>query len=113
LPDRKGGLGGTDRRERNMEELIAVALLLVMGVIGGLLHAIIPPLETRRMELLIQVVAGILVAILYGPVLISLDDMMTMSILGAFVVFGPAVIASAYGAMDILKAVVTKIQTRG
>jgi hypothetical protein len=59
------------------------------------------------------VVAGILVAILYGPVLISLDDMMTMSILGAFVVFGPAVIASAYGAMDILKAVVTKIQTRG
>ena len=95
-----------------MEEMIAVALLLVMGVIGGLLHAIIPPPETSLRQLLIQVGAGVIVAILYGPVLISLDDMMAMSIVGAFVVFGPAVVASAYGAMDILKAIVTKIQTR-
>ena len=95
-----------------MEETIVVLLLLVMGVVGGLLHAIIPPPETNLRQLLIQVAAGVIVAIFYVPVLINLDEMMAMSIVGAFGIFGPVVITSAYGAMDILKAVVTKIQTR-
>jgi hypothetical protein len=95
-----------------MQEALAAIILILMGIVGGLLHAIVPPAETRPKELLVQVVAGVLVAIFYGPVLVSLDEMQGMGVLESFALVGPMVIGTSYWAMDILKVAVERFKPR-
>jgi len=88
-------------------DIVTLSVLLVLGFIGGLLHAILPPQETSPSQIGARVFAGIVVALVfgYGMITVALKDLEPLEL---FVVLAPTVIGMAYVGMDLLKAIVQK-----
>lgn len=79
-------------------ELMALCVLVVLGILGGIMHAIVPPQETKPMEIVIRVGAGIIVAVFYTSV-----SLVTPLNVVTILMIGPGVMTTAYFALDLLK----------
>jgi hypothetical protein len=89
-------------------EPIQYAVLILLGVIGGLLHAVIEPRETLPKQLLVRVAAGVIVALIFGFELIT-QALVSLEPLQLFLALAPTVIGMAYVGMDLLKELVLKL----
>jgi len=88
-------------------DLVTLIVLLLLGLIGGLLHAVIPPQEAGLRQLAVRIFAGIIVALVFGYGMIT-EVLKDLEPLQLFLALAPTVIGMAYVGMDMLKAIVQK-----
>ena len=94
-----------------MEAYVLALVAIMLAVVGALLHAFTPPKE-GALELVGKIVAGVVVTLLYLPVLMAYVPPDT-DLLTAIVVLAPGVITSAYYAMDALNAFLDRYKPPG
>jgi hypothetical protein len=89
-----------------MEIWMALIITALVGMLGGILHIVVPPIETDRIAWLRRIIAGFVVGIILflggaDPSKFELPS------LGIALWFG-TVMASGYTAIDILKIIIDK-----
>ena len=91
-----------------MEMIIALVLSMLVGLLGGALHIVVPPVDTDRAMWVRRLVAGLIVGIImfFGGLDPRLFDIPSAGIL---LWFG-SIISSGYVAIDVLKVFIDKFK---